>query len=267
MTSIAVRRSSSPSLFLTRSRETSRWSRSRDRITTFNDHYGTLNEPSTSNASQRSETIRSGVQSGPPYCEGMPPSLSSIAVFCGSSSGADPAFVVAARALGETLGKRGIRLVYGGGDVGLMRAIANATLANGGEVHGVITKALLDKEVGHSGLTSLEIVETMHERKAAMADAAEAFIMLPGGYGTLDEFFEALTWTQLGIHSKPCGVLDVNDYFAPLRALFDTAVENRFIHAEHRSMVLFDTEPGQLIDRLGSWTGPDVDKWVDRKDR
>src|SRR5215471_16866630 len=142
--------------------------------------------------------------------------LSSVAVYCGSNAGNDPQYAAAAAALGRVLADRGIRLVYGGGQVGLMGVLADAVLERGGEVLGVITEALVVKEVSHRGLTGLQVVGTMHERKAVMADAADAFIMLPGGFGTFDEFFEVVTWTQLGIHAKPCGVLDVAGYFAPL---------------------------------------------------
>ena len=145
----------------------------------------------------------------------MPSQPSSVAVYCGSNPGTDPAFAAAAAALGALLAERGIRLVYGGGHVGLMGAVADAVLDDGGEAHGVITRALEQKEIAHRGLTSLVITETMHERKAALADAADAFVMLPGGYGTLDEFFEVLTWTQLGIHAKPCAILDVGGLLRP----------------------------------------------------
>ena len=147
----------------------------------------------------------------------MPTQLSSIAVYCGSNPGFDPVFTDATASLGRQLAQRGIRLVYGGAHVGLMGTIADAVLDNGGEAHGVITRALEQTEIPHRGLTSLRVTETMHERKAAMADAADAFIMLPGGYGTFDEFFEVLTWTQLGIHAKPCAILDVAGFFDPLR--------------------------------------------------
>ena len=151
--------------------------------------------------------------------QSMPARLSSVAVYCGSNPGNDPAFAAAAASLGRLLAHRGIRLVYGGATVGLMGVVADAVLAGGGAADGVITRPLAAKEIAHPGLTSLRVVETMHERKAAMADASDAFVMLPGGYGTLDEFFEVLTWTQLGIHDKPCGVLDVAGFFTPLREL------------------------------------------------
>ena len=196
------------------------------------------------------------------------PELSSVAVYCGSNAGADPAFVEAAASLGRLLAERGIRLLYGGGHVGLMGAVADGVLDNGGEAHGVITRALEAKEIAHRGLTSLRVVETMHERKAAMSDAADAFVMLPGGFGTFDEFFEALTWTQLGIHAKPCGVLDVAGFFKPLRALFDGAVASGFVHPAHRDMVVIDSDPALLLDRLAAWTPvTGVSKWLDRAQR
>jgi uncharacterized protein (TIGR00730 family) len=197
----------------------------------------------------------------------MPAQLSSVAVYCGSNLGTDPAFGQAATLLGRTLAERGIRLVYGGGHVGLMGAVADAVRGGGGETYGVITRALEAKELAHRSLTSLKVVATMHERKAAMADAADAFVMLPGGFGTLDEFFEALTWTQLGIHAKPCGVLDVAGYFAPLRTLLDGAVTAGFVHAAHRDMVVVDGDPARLLDRLAAWTPVAVNKWLDRAQR
>ena len=195
------------------------------------------------------------------------PVLTSVAVYCGSNSGADPAFELAAVSLGRTLAERGIKLIYGGGHVGLMGAIADAVVANGGEGHGVITEALQAKELAHLGLTSLQVVGTMHERKAVMADAADAFIMLPGGFGTFDEFFEVVTWTQLGIHAKPCGILDVDGYFAPLRAMFDNAVSAGFVHPAHREMILIDDSPAGLLDRLTAWAPVTVSKWLDSADR
>jgi uncharacterized protein (TIGR00730 family) len=195
------------------------------------------------------------------------PVLTSVAVYCGSNSGADPAFELAAVSLGRTLAERGIKLIYGGGHVGLMGAIADTVVANGGEGHGVITEALQAKELAHLGLTSLQVVGTMHERKAVMADAADAFIMLPGGFGTFDEFFEVVTWTQLGIHAKPCGILDVDGYFAPLRAMFDNAVSAGFVHPAHRDMILIDDSPAGLLDRLAAWAPVTVSKWLDSADR
>jgi uncharacterized protein (TIGR00730 family) len=193
--------------------------------------------------------------------------LRSVAVFCGSNRGADPAFARAAASLGRLLAERGIRLVYGGGDVGLMGVLADAVRENGGEVLGVITRALVDREVAHPGLTNLTVVETMHERKAAMSDAAGAFLMLPGGYGTFDEFFEAVTWTQLGIHDKPCGALDVAGYFEPLHALLDGATRQGFVTKAHRELVITDDDPARLLDRLAAWTPVTTDKWLDRSER
>jgi uncharacterized protein (TIGR00730 family) len=197
----------------------------------------------------------------------MPPDLSSVAVYCASSPGADPRFAAAAAALGRLLAEHQIRLVYGGGHVGLMGVLADAVLGQGGEAHGVITRALQEKEIAHHGLTTLQVVETMHERKAAMADKADGFVMLPGGFGTLDEFFEVVTWTQLGIHAKPCGILNVNGYFDPLLALLQTATRERFLLPAHRDLVVAEPDPAALIERLGSWSGRAVDKWLDRSQR
>ncbi|MGH3210342.1 MAG: TIGR00730 family Rossman fold protein [Trebonia sp.] len=193
--------------------------------------------------------------------------ISSVAVYCGSNLGTDPAYARTAVSLGRTLADRGIRLVYGGGHVGLMGAVADAVTQHGGEAHGVITEALAAKEIAHEGLTSLKVVKTMHERKAAMADAADAFVMLPGGFGTFDEFFEVLSWTQLGIHAKPCGILDVAGFFAPLRALIDGAVTAGFVHPAHRDLVIVDEDAARLLGRLAAWTPVTVNKWLDRTDR
>jgi uncharacterized protein (TIGR00730 family) len=197
----------------------------------------------------------------------MPARLSSVAVYCGSNPGDSPVFAGAAAALGRTLAERGAALVYGGGHVGLMGAVADSVLASGGQAYGVITRSLQQREIAHEGLTSLRVVDTMHERKAAMADAADAFIMLPGGYGTLDEFFEMLTWAQLGIHRKPCGILDVGGYFGPLLAFVDGAVSAGFVHAAHRDMVQVDADPGRLLDAMAAWEPPAVSKWLDSAER
>jgi uncharacterized protein (TIGR00730 family) len=193
--------------------------------------------------------------------------LSSVAVYCGSSPGTDPAYAQAAGSLGRLLGKRGIRLVYGGGHVGLMGIISDAVLAAGGEVHGVITRALEAKEIAHRHLTSLDVVETMHDRKAAMADKAEGFIMLPGGFGTLDEFFEVLTWTQLGIHAKPCAALDVKGFFGPLRTMMDMMTSAGFVRPDHRDMVIIDPDPARLLDQMADWNPPAVQKWLGPAER
>jgi uncharacterized protein (TIGR00730 family) len=193
--------------------------------------------------------------------------LEAVCVFCGSNSGGNSGYVEAAAAVGREVARRGLRLVYGGGHVGLMGAVADAALEAEGQVHGVITRALEAKEIAHPGLTSLTVVETMHERKAAMSDLAGAFVMLPGGFGTWDEFFEAVTWTQLGVHLKPCGVLDVAGYFEPLRALLSGAVDEGFVRPDHGQFVHHDTEPGRLLDWLADWKPVLVDKWLDRTER
>lgn len=192
--------------------------------------------------------------------------MSSVCVYCASSPGVDGKFAAAAALLGRTLAQRGIRLVYGGGHVGLMGVVADAALDAGGEVHGVITRALEEKEVAHGGLTRLEVVDTMHERKQSMADQADAFVMMPGGFGTLEEFFEVITWTQLGIHVKPCGVLNVQGYFDPLMTLVEQATRQSFVRSEHRDLLLIDDDPGLLLDRLASWVPVVLDKWLDRSD-
>ena len=180
-------------------------------------------------------------------------SLNNVAVYCGSNRGLDPEFANATVNLGKVLAERQIGLVYGGGHVGLMGVIADSVLQNGGTVHGVITSALEEKEVAHEGLDKLDVVETMHERKAIMADAADAFIMLPGGLGTFDEFFEVATWTQLGIQSKPCGVLNVNGYFDELLALLDRATAEGFVRNFHRDIIIIETDPDRLLDQLLAW--------------
>lgn len=191
----------------------------------------------------------------------------SVCVYCGSSPGSNPAFADAARALGEAIVRRGHRLVYGGGHVGLMGVVADAVLAGGGEVHGVITEGLAYREVGHDGLTQLDVVATMHERKARMAELSDVVVMLPGGYGTLDEFFEAVTWTQLGIQQKPCGILNVAGFFDPLLRFIDDALRERFIRDKHRDLVLVDDDIDALLDQLVAWQPEAVDKWLDRTDR
>jgi hypothetical protein len=188
--------------------------------------------------------------------------LKCAAVYCASSPGFDVKYARAAGQLGTLLAERGMKVIYGGGHVGLMGVVADAALSAGGEVHGVITRALAGKELAHQGLTSLTVAETMHERKAAMADKADAFIMLPGGFGTFDEFFEVVTWTQLGIHVKPCGVLDVGGFFAPLRAQLDAMTGAGFLRDEHRDMILIDEDPAALLGRLAAWTPPKVPKWL-----
>ena len=173
-----------------------------------------------------------------------------ICVYCGSRTGVRPAYAEAARHLGALLAAEGIGLVTGGGQVGLMGEIADAVLAGGGEAVGVIPQALFDREVGHAGMTELHVVQTMHERKALMADLADAFVAMPGGLGTLEEIAEALTWAQLGIHAKPCGLLDVGGYYRPLVRFLDHAVSQGFVRPEHRAALVVAPEAGALLDGL-----------------
>lgn len=188
-----------------------------------------------------------------------------VCVFCGSSLGSRPAYPDAARRLGEALARRRIGLVYGGGGIGLMGVIADAALAAGGEVIGVIPGALEGRELAHGKLTKLLVVGSMHERKAKMAELSDAFVALPGGLGTLEELAEVLTWAQLGLHRKPCALLDVGGYWQPLTALLDHAVAERFVRPEHRAMLLVDDDPEAILDRLSSYRPPAVEKWIDKK--
>lgn len=185
-----------------------------------------------------------------------------ICVFCGANSGDRPVFVERARELGRLLARRGIELVYGGGNVGLMGAIADGALSEGGRVIGVIPRALLEKELGHRGVQELIVVASMHERKAKMAELAQAFIALPGGFGTLDEICEVLTWTQLGFHDKPCGFLDVEGYWQPLLAMFDRAAASGFLRADNRSLVLANEDADVLLEALASWRPDHRPKWI-----
>jgi uncharacterized protein (TIGR00730 family) len=186
--------------------------------------------------------------------------MKSIAVFCGSSMGTNKVYEEAASAAGRTLAREGLRIVYGGGKVGLMGVLADAALAGGGEVTGVITRALLDREVGHRGLSDLRIVETMHERKQLMADLADAFIALPGGAGTLEEIFEQWTWSQLGVHAKPCGLLNVNGYFAPLRAMIERTVSEGFTRPSFAAKLAIEDGLDSLLVRLRN-DRPSGHKW------
>jgi uncharacterized protein (TIGR00730 family) len=188
-----------------------------------------------------------------------------VLVFCGSSPGRQPVYTEQAIALGRTLAERRLGLVYGGGKVGLMGTIADATLAAGGEAIGVIPSRLLELEVAHAGLTKLHVVGTMHERKALMSELADAVIALPGGTGTLDELFELFTWSQLGLHHKPIGLLDVAGYWQPLLAFLEHAVNERFLRAEHLDTLLVHTDPGALLDALASHQHRAVPKWIDRE--
>ena len=188
--------------------------------------------------------------------------MRNICVFAGSSTGNRKEYTAAARDLGRALAERDIGVVYGGGHVGLMGQLADAALGSGGRVIGVITEALLAKEVGHHGLTELRVVKTMHERKAAMADMSDGFIALPGGFGTLDELFEALTWAQLGIHRKPCGLLNAAGYFDELLAFIDHSVAEAFVRPEYREMLSVSGTAGGLLDLMARHRPPVVEKWI-----
>lgn len=185
-----------------------------------------------------------------------------IAVFCGSSNGASPAYKEEAVRLGKELAKRGITLVYGGASVGIMGTVADAVLEEGGQVIGVIPKMLEDREISHRGLSELIIVDSMHERKTKMSDLADGFIALPGGPGTLEEFFEIFTWAQLGLHQKPCGILNVNGYYDLLVSFFDHMNEQQFLQDKYRSMALVGTDPGDLLDRFNTYAPPSVKTYI-----
>ena len=191
------------------------------------------------------------------------PALSSVCVFCGSNGGADPAYVAAAEAVGTGLAQRGIRIVYGGGRVGLMGALADAARAAGGEVVGVMPQQLVDREIGHTGIDDLRVVDTMHERKALMVELADAFVALPGGIGTLEELFEVYTWAQLGIHAKPLALLDVAGYYEPLAAFLDHAVAQRFMRAETRAMLSIADSLEGVLETFERWRPPSTHKWID----
>ena len=193
--------------------------------------------------------------------------MKSICVYCGSNAGNKPAYAERARALGARIAAEGQQLVYGGGNVGLMGIVADAVLEHGGEVVGVIPEQLVQWEVAHTGVTRLEVVANMHERKARMFDLADAFVALPGGFGTLDEMFEMLTWRQLGLGRKPCAFLDVDGFYSPLIGMIDRMVEERFLHRDQRH----DLWHGEDIDTLFAWmrdyTPAQADKWLDEKRR
>ena len=187
-----------------------------------------------------------------------------VCVFCGSSPGGRPEYVQAAKALGRTLVSRGIGLVYGGAKVGTMGQLASAVLEAGGEVIGVIPEQLVKKEVAFTELANLEVVGSMHERKARMVELSDGFIALPGGFGTFEEFFEALTWAQLGMHHKPCGLLNVCGYYDDLIAFLDHTVEQQFVKSEYRAMVLVDQDAEALLQKFETYQPPKIDKaaWI-----
>jgi uncharacterized protein (TIGR00730 family) len=185
-----------------------------------------------------------------------------LAVFCGSNPGASPEYVEGARALGKLLCERGIGIVYGGSSVGLMAALADTMLDDLGDIIGVIPRMLVEREVANKALTDLRIVGSMHERKAMMAELADGFIALPGGIGTLEEFFEIWTWGQLGMHQKPCGLLNVAGYFDPLLEFLDHAVAEKFVREVHRAMVIVESDPAVLLSRFEAYEPPRVVKWI-----
>ncbi|MEP6633480.1 MAG: TIGR00730 family Rossman fold protein [Luteimonas sp.] len=193
--------------------------------------------------------------------------MKSICVYCGSNAGNKPAYAERARALAARMARENISLVYGGGNVGLMGIVADAVLAAGGEAIGVIPQQLVDWEVAHRGLTRLEVVASMHERKARMFDIADAFVALPGGFGTLDEMFEMLTWRQLGLGDKPCAFLDVEGFYSPLATMLDNMVDARFLHEDQRRDLWHGEDVDALFDWLQHYVPATSDKWLDEKRR
>ncbi|MDH5164303.1 TIGR00730 family Rossman fold protein [Heyndrickxia oleronia] len=191
--------------------------------------------------------------------------MKKLAVFCGSSSGASSIYIEEAKKLGKELAKRNIALVYGGASVGVMGAVADSLLEEGGHVIGVMPTFLENREIAHKKLSELFIVDTMHERKAKMADLADGFIALPGGPGTLEEFFEIFTWAQLGLHQKPCGLLNINHYYDPLLALFDHMTKEQFLHEKYRHMALVSNDPKDLLDQFNTYEPPAVKTYSTNK--
>lgn len=191
--------------------------------------------------------------------------MKKIAVFCGSSNGASNTYIENAKKLGKELAKRNISLVYGGASVGVMGAVADAVLDEGGQVIGIMPRFLEQREISHKGLSELIVVDSMHERKAKMAELADGFIALPGGPGTLEEFFEIFTWAQLGLHQKPCGLLNINHYFDPLVELFNHMVKEQFLHEKYRTMALVDVEPNQLLEKFKTYEPPTIKTYINEK--
>lgn len=192
--------------------------------------------------------------------------IQSLCVFCGSSPGNNPDYAAVGRELGRLLAERGIRLVFGGGKVGIMGIVADAALDRGGEVIGVIPHALMQRELAHQGLTELRVTNSMHERKALMAELSDGFIALPGGIGTLEELCEVLTWAQLGLHGKPCGLINTARFYDPFVSFLDHAVVERFIRPEHRAILLIEERPEALLTRMEQYQPPVVAKWIDREE-
>ena len=192
--------------------------------------------------------------------------MNRIAIFCGSSAGEDPVYYETAYRLGEILADRSIGIVYGGANVGLMGAVADGALSRGGNVIGVLPTFLRPKELGHQALSELILVESMHERKTKMNELCDGIIALPGGFGTLEELFETVTWSQLGLHDKPIGILNINDYYSPLLLLLDNMVSAQFLKQVNRDMLLVSAEIEQLLQLMDSYRAPSVRKWIDRED-
>lgn len=192
--------------------------------------------------------------------------MKQICVFCGSSIGTRPEYAAAATAIGVGIARRGHELVYGGGNTGLMGTVANAALNAGGKVIGVIPTVMVEKELAHEGLTQLHVVNTMHERKAMMAVFADAFVILPGGFGTMDEFYEIVTWAQLGFHRKPVAILNVCGFYDPMLTFIDHLVDEGFVKQSHREVIVIGDDPEALLSLIETYQPPLVDKWVERKD-
>ncbi len=192
--------------------------------------------------------------------------MNRVCVFCGSSSGEDARYLEAAAAFGDELLRRGLGLVYGGSRMGLMGRLAETMLEGDGEVIGVMPKALMNREVAHQGLTELRIVESMHERKATMVELGDAFVALPGGLGTLEEFLEVVTWAQLGFHRKPCGLLNIYDFYGPLADLLDHGTREGFIGRQHRDLVQIASDPARLMGLLAEYRPPELPRWIGRKE-
>jgi len=191
--------------------------------------------------------------------------MKTICIFCGSNTGSGEAYAEATRKLVHMIAAAGQRIVFGGGKVGLMGVVAETALASGVYVIGVTPRNLLEHEVVHTGLSELHVADSMFERKVMMTSKADAFVVLPGGFGTYDEMFEVMTLTQLGVHEKPLGMLNIAGFYTPLMKFLDHAVEERFVRAEHRDMIVVDDDPARLLKRLAQWTKPQVSKWMDRK--
>ncbi|WLR51679.1 TIGR00730 family Rossman fold protein [Bacillus tianshenii] len=191
--------------------------------------------------------------------------MKTLCVFCGSSNGRSEKYREGAIALGKVLAERGITLIYGGASVGIMGTVADTVLEHGGQVIGVIPEMLNEKEIAHPNLTELHVVDSMHARKAKMAELADGFVALPGGPGTLEEFFEIFTWAQLGEHYKPCGLLNIHHYYDPIISLFDHMVEQQFMKEEHRSIAIVASDPETLLEKFNAYEPPHLKKWINKE--